>query len=114
MTTHVVNVNDYRPLTSRPYLPFIYVGRYMPGLFKGHPLGNPFKVGRKAKQSERLACLELYRDWLLQPEREGMLRALAENVRRTNLPLGCWCKPKECHGDVLAEYVDLILARSAS
>ncbi len=59
---------------------------------------NPFKVepgcGRKC-------VIERFRQYLL--SRPDLMEKLKEVKGRT---LGCWCKPKACHGDVIAELAD--------
>lgn len=60
------------------------------------PWGNPFF------QHSRQRNIADYRRWLLtQPE-------LVERARRElrGKVLGCSCKPRACHGDVLAEVAD--------
>jgi len=57
--------------------------------------GNPFKSGRDGTLEE---VLEKYRQHIL--SRPDLLAALHELEGKT---LGCWCKPKPCHGDVLIE-----------
>ena len=111
MKPAVVNVRDYPLEYGQPY---IYVGRYMPGRFRGHPLGNPFKVPRKATLAQRQECLEKYRAWLAEhPLRDALLEQLANKVRQTGYPLGCWCAPELCHADVLAEEVAKLLEQKA-
>ncbi len=57
--------------------------------------GNPFVIGRDGNRSE---VIEKYRSWVQeQPELMNSLHELKGKV------LGCWCSPKPCHGDVLAE-----------
>ena len=74
----------------------VYIGR--PSAF-----GNPFseKAGTQAEvkvenREEAIAC---FREWVSQqPELVARIkRELRGKV------LGCWCHPKACHGDVLAE-----------
>lgn len=60
--------------------------------------GNPFKL--RAGES-RESCLDRYRKWLM--DQPGLLSALGELKGKI---LGCWCKPKSCHGDILAELAD--------
>lgn len=56
--------------------------------------GNPFHIGKDGTRSE---VIDKYRRWLhLQPQLMGSLSELKDKR------LGCWCKPKACHGDVLA------------
>lgn len=66
-----------------------YVGR-------PSPYGNPFVIGKDGTRDE---VIEKYRAWLLaQP-------ALVERVKHElkNKALVCWCSPKRCHAEVLAE-----------
>lgn len=76
-----------------------YVGRGTApnGMWTG--LGNPIKLH---EEFERLGVLAGFEDWV----RHDPGRVAAEYRRRIYaLPehavLGCWCKPKPCHGDVI-------------
>jgi len=75
------------PLTSAA----VYVGR--PSMW-----GNPFVVGEDGSQGE---CVELYRQWVAEPERVTLRRAIRRDLRGKDLV--CWCAPKPCHADVLLE-----------
>lgn len=67
----------------------VYIGR--PG-----PWGNPFEIGKDGTRQE---VVEKYADWIFsQPE----LIEKAKNELNGKV-LACWCAPKLCHGDVLAE-----------
>ena len=55
--------------------------------------GNQFKV----KDHGRAKALKLYEEWLDTQILEGKLDI--EELR--DKVLGCWCKPKSCHGDIL-------------
>ncbi len=69
----------------------IYIGR-------GSKYGNPFVIGRDGNREE---VVRKYEEWILsQPETLVSLHDLKDKV------LGCYCKPKACHGDVLASMVD--------
>lgn len=70
----------------------VYIGR--PGMW-----GNPFILGRDGNREEVIAK---YREWLLSdPVMVALVRRQLRGKR-----LGCWCAPKPCHGDVLAEIAD--------
>ena len=60
--------------------------------------GNPFKSGRDGTLEE---VLEKYEQHIM--NRPDLLAALHELKGRT---LGCWCKPKPCHGDILARLAE--------
>ena len=65
----------------------IYIGR--PSKW-----GNPFSVDEYGREG----CINKYREWILnKPE---LIKSLDELKGKV---LGCWCKPKVCHGDVLVE-----------
>jgi hypothetical protein len=70
-----------------------YVGR--PSIW-----GCPFAVGHVA---DRPTVIRMYREWILnQPHLLKLLPTLKGKR------LGCWCKPKACHGDVLVELINLL------
>lgn len=84
-------------LYKEPY--DIYIGR--PG--KGQPSewGNPFRV----KEHGHGKCIYTYEGWmrerlLKEPELKGKILALKGKR------LGCFCKPKACHGDVLVKLIE--------
>jgi len=72
----------------------IYIGR--PSKW-----GNPYKIGRDGNRGE---CLEKYREYIL--NNEYLIKCLHELRGQV---LGCWCKPKACHGDVLIEIMEEVL-----
>ena len=60
--------------------------------------GNPFEIG---KDGTRAQVIAKYREWIkTQPDLIAALPTL-QGKR-----LGCWCKPKACHGDVLVEMLE--------
>lgn len=81
-------------VVNRHHEPFdVYIGR-------GTPWGNPFTT----KEFPLARCIELYRVYMeRQLFEEPVL--LEELLKLKGKRLGCSCKPKPCHGDVL---VDLI------
>jgi len=72
-------------------------------LYIGRPSkwGNPFEIGRDGTREEVVAK---YEAWLM--EQTNLLEALPELKGKV---LVCWCKPKACHGDVLARLADALL-----
>lgn len=72
-------------------------GRY--GL-KASPLANPFTLKAHGEQA-----LMRYAEWLptdaaAQVELDQLAARLGAGE---NLALACWCNPKPCHGDIVAE-----------
>lgn len=61
--------------------------------------GNPYVVG---KDGDREKVIRMYEEYLL--GRKDLMNSLWELRGKT---LGCWCRPKACHGDVLAFFADL-------
>ncbi len=58
--------------------------------------GNPFTVEEHGREN----AIVKYRHWLYA---SGLIKDIGELKGKV---LGCWCKPKPCHGDVLAELAD--------
>ena len=62
--------------------------------------GNPFTIGKDGTREE---VIQKYREYLL--ANKELMKSLPELKDKT---LGCWCKPKACHGDVLIEMVGMV------
>lgn len=69
--------------------------------------GNPFVIGKDGTREQVIAK---YREWICLPENTHMVER-ARQVLRGKV-LGCWCAPKACHGDVLAEIANAPLSPS--
>ncbi|AUR85862.1 protein of unknown function DUF4326 [Vibrio phage 1.081.O._10N.286.52.C2] len=69
----------------------VYIGR-------GSSYGNPYKIGVDGTRSE---VIELYRIWLRHKLNDPEFMELFLTLR--GKILGCHCKPKACHGDVIEE-----------
>ena len=81
----------------------VYIGRNSAGAPKGTSTewGNPFQM-KNNSDSERNRVIEEYREWLTaKPD----LIAKAQRELKGKV-LACWCAPKPCHGDVLAEFAN--------
>ena len=75
----------------------VYIGRACYG-FTHSVWGNPFEIG---KDGTRVEVIAKYREYLLGNKE---LMSLLYQVKGKTL--GCWCKPQNCHGDVIAEVAD--------
>lgn len=74
----------------------VYIGR-------GTPWGNPFAIGDEGMT--RNDVIEKYREYfyaeiLKDPEKRRAIESLRGKT------LGCHCKPADCHGDVIADYLN--------
>ena len=76
----------------------VYVGR-------GSKWGNPYshKEGTLAEEvvESRSEAVKKYEEYLL--TNEDLMSSLHELKGKV---LGCWCKPKSCHGDILLKYAN--------
>ena len=45
-----------------------------------------------------------YERWLMEPKQAALVEKAKRELR--GKVLGCWCKPLDCHGDVLKVVVD--------
>ena len=76
----VVNKNQ-KPFT-------LYIGR-------GSKWGNPYAIGKDGSREE---VIQKYKEYIQQ--KCELMESIPELTGQT---LGCYCKPKSCHGDVLVE-----------
>lgn len=86
----VSNINVDRPLiaAARAAGLYVYVG-------KTSQWGSPFQVGWDGTAEE---IIDKYRAWL-----KSQPKLLADLPTLRGKVLGCYCAPRPCHGDVLAE-----------
>ena len=76
----------------------VYIGRA--GRGKDGKWGNKFYKGTR---EENIAN---YEHWLLtHPDGKKLMKALPELLGKR---LGCFCKPKACHGDILKKHAELM------
>jgi len=71
----------------------IYIGR-------GSKWGNPYKIGKDGNRDEVIAKYATYIS--KKPELLADVHELKGKI------LGCYCKPKGCHGDILVKLVNII------
>lgn len=88
-------------VVNRRYEAFdVYVGR-------GSPWGNPFshdaESSAKFLTTTRDAAIDKYREWI---QTQPQLLARLPELR--GLRLGCWCSPRRCHAEILAELADAL------
>ncbi len=83
-------------VVNKRYQPYdVYIGR-------GSPFGNPFRIGR---DGDRHLVIQLFRDYFRQRlETDPDFKDLVLGLKGKRL--GCFCKPDDCHGDIIALYVD--------
>jgi hypothetical protein len=78
----------------------VYIGR-------GSKWGNPYshKNNTKAihKVDTREDAIKSYEEWITNGEGSYLLKDLHELKGKI---LGCYCKPKSCHGDILVKLVN--------
>lgn len=65
---------------------------------RGSKWGNPFIIG---KDGNRKKVIEMYRKYFYSNKQ------LMEDAKKLKgKTLGCFCKPKSCHVDIIAEYAE--------
>lgn len=91
--TPVVNLRD------KPEPPYVRIDRQT-------KYGNVFRM---AKEADREQVIERYRAHLIGSIIAGDI-TMQEISELAGQRLACWCTPKPCHGDVLAEFADRLFA----
>ena len=76
-----VNINDYD----------VYIGR-------GSVYGNPFIIGVHGTRKE---CIDQYKQLLV--DNKNLTKEINKLEGKI---LGCHCKPKDCHGDVICDILN--------
>ncbi len=78
----------------------VYIGRE--GRGNDGYFGNPFSVNH---HGGRERAIELYREYFLKRiTMDSVFAAKVDSLRGKRL--GCFCKPKACHGDIIVEYLE--------
>ena len=102
----VINVkNEYSGVV-------VYIGRKS-GKYKGSVLGNRFKIGLDGDRDE---VVKKYKRWVWEEYKKGgvvkdEIDRLVDWVKGgRDLKLGCWCKPKKCHGDVVKSLIEYLVS----
>lgn len=84
----------------------VYIGR-------GSPFGNPFIIGKHGTREEVIEKYrELHKSKLLSPDWNVYYTYWQQLESLRGMRLGCYCKPKACHGDVLVEHLTLFERRN--
>lgn len=104
--TKVVNIHtvESKVLSQKN---FVYIGRHNQEFYNapfdnnGY-FGNPFKIAGSLTREESLRLFAMYFRTLL--ERDSDFKKAVLKLR--GKVLGCFCKPLDCHGDIIAEYLD--------
>jgi hypothetical protein len=76
----------------------VYIGR--PSKW-GNPYSHKDGTLAKFKVSSVKEAIDKYEEYLIQ--NKELMNSLSELKGKT---LGCWCKPKRCHGDILEKYAN--------
>lgn len=99
--THVVNIYHKIPYD-------VYIGRQGKG--QDGYFGNPVVAGQPCPfcdeihrlPGDTLPCFRAYMEFRVQNDEE-----FASKVKNlAGKTLGCFCKPKPCHGDVIVEWIE--------
>lgn len=78
----------------------VYIGRTKNG--KSGYFGNPFYM---KFESDRISVVEKYKVYFY-ARLDGDKEFASKILELKDKKLGCYCKPKACHGDVIKEYLD--------
>jgi hypothetical protein len=63
--------------------------------------GNPFIIGKDGNREE---VIQKYEEWITNSPQAEHLREMLPNLQ--DKVLGCCCKPKACHGDILVKLIE--------
>lgn len=93
--TKIVNVK------KDPY--DVYIGR-------GSAFGNPYSHLKYSKAQfivdSREESIVKYKEWFYEQLKDPEFLKLVLSLKGKTL--GCYCKPKNCHGDIIVEYLNSV------
>ena len=74
------------------------------------PLGNSIAVQGDVTRKEAIAAYKGYFDHNMKRKSSKVYQKI-QNIKEIldsgfDVELTCWCSPKDCHGDVIKEYLD--------
>ena len=78
----------------------VYVGRT--GLGFVSEFGNPYRIGRDGSRKDVIDKFKKY--FLNRLTTDKQFREQVELLKGQRL--GCFCKPRDCHGDIIAAYLN--------
>jgi hypothetical protein len=97
MTT-VIHYRDRGALGTAQVMPIV----------RGTIYGNPHTYRHTCPicrtSHTRDASIAAFREYWYLPQNEGLRQRALRELR--DKVLLCWCKPRDCHGDVIADYVN--------
>ena len=73
---------------------YVYIGR-------GSVFGNRYHIG---KDGDREEVIRKYRLWFYGQLDDPVFKKAVMELR--GKALGCYCAPLDCHGDIIAEYLN--------
>ena len=78
----------------------VYIGRA--GRGQDGYFGNPFRIEQSVSREDAVERFQRYFADRIEKDSEFNRQVLALKGKR----LGCFCKPKACHGDVIADWLN--------
>lgn len=103
----LIKINRYKRLINE-----YYIGRSF-GDLRGSVLGNKYKID---KFNDRNRVIENYRRWLWEEvkKKEGkvwdeLMSLVKDEKEGKEIHLSCWCKPLDCHGDVIKRCIEYLV-----
>lgn len=88
----------------------VYCGR-------GTPFGNPFYLNKDESKRDEVCDLyeeHFYNSLEFNKEFKEAVNHLVTRARNGDLILGCHCKPKRCHVETIANYINGLLLKELS
>lgn len=109
----VAVANAKGPISKRPILNWVYIGRAMRGnaLYGDHsPVANLFKMSSTASRAD---VVRQYKSWLWEKMQDTesdqyreLLKIMEMALSAKGISVVCWCHPLPCHGDVVKSAIE--------
>lgn len=101
-------MGDQYTLTGEPKTELVNVSRHDEDdvcmIDRDTKFGNPYRLKEDGGQYTREESVERYEEWFKEKlKTDQKFKQEVDELKGETL--GCWCKPKACHGDVILKYL---------
>ena len=101
-------MGDQYTLTGEPKTELVNVSRHEGDdvcmIDRDTKFGNPYRLKEDGGEYTREESVQKYEEWFKEKlKKDEQFKKEVDDLKGETL--GCWCKPKACHGDVILKYL---------
>jgi hypothetical protein len=105
----MIEIINIHAIPLHTHVPYIYIGRGGRGV-AASPLANPFKLSRNQPRAVVIAKYDIWLHGHIRNNNPSVINELHRIMRledeQGTIQLGCFCKPRACHGDCIVAAIE--------